>query len=84
MRLLIDAKNDAYQKLLQANTRSCKRLFQPQQGIAQKAVTKAKEKWIQKRAVKREEVKKDRRTRWSSIHRLQQIHAGHYGKLETI
>ena len=45
---LIDNKNEALQKWLQRDTRSCKHFFHQCQRAVQKAVNKAKEYWIQK------------------------------------
>ena len=44
--------------------------------MVKKAVDKDKEDWIKKVAMEGEEAKKDGKTRWTCIRRLQQAHAG--------
>jgi len=56
LKLLIDNKNEALQKCLQRDNRSCKRFFRQCQRVVQKAVTKAK---IQKVASDAEAAFKD-------------------------
>jgi len=76
LKLLIDNKNEALQKWLQRDTRSCKCFFRQCQWAEQKAVIKAKEVWIQKAPSDAEAAVKDGKVRWNNIHRLR-VYRGH-------
>ena len=67
-------KNEAHARML--SSVAAKREFRRCQRVVKRAVDKAKEEWIRKVATECEEVVKDGRTRWNSIRRLQQEHAG--------
>ena len=73
---LIDAKNKARAKVMMSNTPANKRGFRQSQRVVKKAVCAAKESWICQVAKKGEAARKDGRTRWDSIRRLQRVYAG--------
>ena len=73
---LIELKNKAYSKMLAVNSIAARREFRQQQRNVKKAVDTAKEEWIRKVALEGEAAKKDGRTRWECIKRLQQSHDG--------
>jgi len=76
LKSLINNKNEALQKWMQSDTRSCKHFFCQCQWAVQKAVIKVKEEWIQKVASDAEAAVKDCKIRWNNIHRLQQVYHG--------
>ena len=73
---LIEMKNKAHVRMLAVKTVGAKKEFRQQQRKVKKAVDRAKEVWIRKVAQEGEAAKKDGRTRWECIKRLQQSHAG--------
>ena len=68
LRPLNDKKNEALQKWLQRDTRSCKHSFHRSQQVVQKAVNEAKEEWIAKVASEAEAAFKDGGVKYYSIH----------------
>ena len=68
---LIEMKNKAHSRMLAVNSIAAKKEFRQQQRNVKKAVDRAKEKWIRKVALEGEAAKKDGRTRWECIRRLQ-------------
>ena len=73
---LIKAKNDAHLTLLHSSTSANRKEFRRHQRVVKAAVDKAKEDWICRVAMEGEAAVKDGRTRWDSIRKLQQAHAG--------
>ena len=62
--------------MLRSNSVTSRKEFRKQQRIFKLAVDKAKEEWIRRIASEGEKVKKDGRTRWDSIRKLQMAHIG--------
>ena len=73
---LIEKKNKAHSRMLAVNSIAARKEFRHQQRNVKKAVDKAKEEWIRKVALGGEAAKKDGRTQWECISRLQQSHDG--------
>ena len=73
---LIKAKNDAHLTLLHSSTSVNRKEFRRHQRVVKAAVDKAKKDWICRVVMEGEAAVKDGRTRWVSIRKLQQAHAG--------
>ena len=68
---LLDEKNAAYDRFLQAKSQSNKKEFRRNQRIVKRAVDTAKEDWICKVASDAEKAKKDSHQRWMCVRQLQ-------------
>ena len=68
---LLDEKNAAYDRFLQAKSPSSKKEFRRHQRIVKRAVDTAKEDWICKVASDAEKAKKDGHQRWMCVRQLQ-------------
>eukprot|EP00117_Sycon_ciliatum_P027914 scpid27779/ scgid3366/ Craniofacial development protein 2; p97 bucentaur protein len=77
---LIDAKNTCHQALLSNDTVDTRKAFRQAQRTVAKAVRMAKENWISEVVRDAEEAKKDGRTRWKCIRKLQEIEKGRTSK----
>lgn len=69
LKLLIDTKNETYQKLLQSGMHSHRRTLRKLQQKVQKAAIRVKEGWINKVAALGD--------RWNIIRILQRVHYGY-------
>ena len=73
---LIEAKNEAHNRVLATGSVTAKKEFRYRQRVVKRAVDKAREDWIRKVAMEGERAVKDGKTRWECIRRLQQAHTG--------
>ena len=73
---LIESKNRAHNQMIRANSVASRKEFRKQQRTVKLAVDKAKEEWIKHIASEGEKEKKDGRTRWNNIRKLQMTYAG--------
>ena len=73
---LIESKNRAHNQMIRSNSVANRKEFRKQQRIVKLAVDNVKEEWIKRIASEGENAKKDGRTRWNSIRKLQMAHAG--------
>ena len=73
---LIESKNRAHNQIIRTNSVANRKEFRKQQKIVKSAVDKAKEEWIKRIASEGEKAKKDGRTRWDSIRKLQTADEG--------
>ena len=73
---LIEAKNRAYERLLQSNSPANRQEFRQQQRRVKNAINNAKDEWIRKVALEGEGTNRDGKTRWKCIRKLQTLHRG--------
>ena len=72
----IVAKNIAHIQMLQTNSKADRKVYCRCQRAVKTAVDEAKERWICRIACDAEKSKKDGRTRWQRIRKLQMVHVG--------
>ena len=80
---IIESKNRAHNQMIRTNSVATRKEFRRQQRIVKSAVDRAKEEWIKRIASEGEKAKKDGRTRWESIRKLQTAHAGRRSSRST-
>ena len=73
---LLDQKNAAYSRFLQANSVATKKEFRKHQRAVKHAVDAAKEEWISKVSGEAEKARKDGRQRWMYVRQLQMAFRG--------
>ena len=73
---VIEAKNKAYEKVLQTDHPTNRQEFRRQQRLVKSTVDKAKEQWIMRISKEGELAARDGKTRWSCIKKLQMLHKG--------
>ena len=73
---LIESKNKAHNQMMKSDSVASRKEFRKHERKVKVAVDKAKEEWVKKVAVEGEKVKKNGRTRWNSIRKLQMADVG--------